>query len=85
MEGVKAIGFDVPASAEAVPDVVSCPGTTTCRIGITNSQNFARQALAEADADPLAKGLSVHVSGCQEFLRPAPRGRFRPARHGQED
>ncbi|MGE5515869.1 MAG: nitrite/sulfite reductase [Bacteroidota bacterium] len=63
--GVRAIGYDVPASAEAVPDVVSCPGTTTCRIGITNSQSFARQALAEAEADPAAKGLSVHVSGCQ--------------------
>jgi sulfite reductase (NADPH) hemoprotein beta-component len=63
--GVKAIGFDVPESAEAIADVLSCPGTTTCRIGITNSQNFARQALAEANADPLAKGLSVHVSGCQ--------------------
>lgn len=64
-EGVKAIGFDVPASAEAIPDVVSCPGTTTCRIGITNSQNFARQVLVEANDDPVAKGLSVHVSGCQ--------------------
>lgn len=63
--GVKTIGFDVPASAEAVPDVVSCPGTTTCRIGITNSQTFARAALEQANADPLAKGLSVHVSGCQ--------------------
>lgn len=63
--GVKAIGFDVPVSAEEVPDVVSCPGTTTCRIGITNSQNFAREALAQADADPAAKGLSVHISGCQ--------------------
>jgi sulfite reductase (NADPH) hemoprotein beta-component len=64
-EGVKAIGFDVPDSAEAIPDVVSCPGTTTCRIGITNSQSFARQVLGEANADPAAKGLSVHVSGCQ--------------------
>lgn len=62
---VRAIGFDVPASAEAVPDVVSCPGTTTCRIGITNSQNFAREALAQASSDPAAKGLSLHVSGCQ--------------------
>jgi len=61
----KAIGFDVPASAEDVPDVISCPGTTTCRIGINNSQNFAKQALASANADPLAKGVSIHVSGCQ--------------------
>jgi len=65
IEGVKAIGYDVPVSAEDVPDVISCPGTTTCRIGITNSQSFGRQVLADANADPLAKGLSVHVSGCQ--------------------
>lgn len=64
-EAVRAIGYDVPAAAADIADVVSCPGTTTCRIGITNSQNFARQALREANADPLAKGLSVHVSGCQ--------------------
>lgn len=63
--GVKAIGFDVPASADDVPDVLSCPGTTTCRIGITNSQSFGRVALEQANADPLAKGLSVHISGCQ--------------------
>lgn len=62
---VKAIGLDVPASADDIPDVVSCPGTTTCRIGINNSQSFARQALESANADPLAKGVSVHVSGCQ--------------------
>ena len=65
VDGVRAIGFDVPASAADVPAVISCPGTTTCRIGITNSQSFARQALASAQADPLAKGVSTHVSGCQ--------------------
>lgn len=62
---VKAIGFDVPVSAEDVPDVVSCPGTSTCRIGITASQSFARNALDAANADPTAKGISLHVSGCQ--------------------
>lgn len=62
---VRAIGLQVPASAEEAPSVISCPGTTTCRIGITNSQNFARQAFASAQLDPLAKGISVHVSGCQ--------------------
>lgn len=65
VDGVTAIGLQVPVSAEQAPTVISCPGTTTCRIGITNSQSFARQALASALDDPLAKGLSVHVSGCQ--------------------
>ena len=63
--GVTAIGLQVPASSEEAATVISCPGTTTCRIGITNSQNFARQAFASAQNDPLAKGVSVHVSGCQ--------------------
>ena len=62
---VRAIGLLVPSSAAEAPAVVSCPGTTTCRIGITSSQTFARQALASALSDPLAKGISVHVSGCQ--------------------
>lgn len=65
VDAVTAIGLQVPVSAEQAPTVISCPGTTTCRIGITNSQSFARQALASALNDPLAKGLSVHVSGCQ--------------------
>lgn len=62
---VRAIGLDVPSRAEDVPDVISCPGTTTCRIGITNSQTFGRQVLAEAEGDETAKGISVRVSGCQ--------------------
>ncbi len=62
---VKAIGFDVPAHADDVPDVISCPGTTTCRIGITNSQSFGHQVEREARGAVSARGVSVHVSGCQ--------------------
>jgi sulfite reductase beta subunit-like hemoprotein len=62
---VRAIGFDVPAMAEDVPEIISCPGTTTCRIGITNSQTFARQVAVSASGDAAARGVSVHVSGCQ--------------------
>jgi len=58
-------GIPVPQSAEAALDVISCPGTTTCRIGITNSQNFAAQVLREAAGDAGAAGASVRVSGCQ--------------------
>ncbi|OAN44692.1 sulfite reductase [Paramagnetospirillum marisnigri] len=64
-EAVRAIGFDVPAQAEDVPDVVSCPGTTTCRIGITNSQGFGLHVEQQARDDISARGVSVHVSGCQ--------------------
>ena len=62
--GVKAIGFDVPKSGDAVPHVVSCPGTTTCRIGITSSQGLARVVEAHGKNDPLAAQFSVHISGC---------------------
>lgn len=62
---VRDLGFDVPESAEDVPDVVSCPGTTTCRIGITNSQSFGIHLEKAARGAADAKGVSVHVSGCQ--------------------
>jgi len=62
--GLKALGFDVPAKGETVPHVVSCPGTTTCRIGITSSQGLARVVEANAKTDPLAGNVSVHISGC---------------------
>ena len=61
--GLKAIGFDVPASAAEIPDIISCPGTT-CRIGITSSQLFAttlEPTLQAAGTDQVA----VRVSGCQ--------------------
>jgi sulfite reductase beta subunit-like hemoprotein len=63
--GVRKLGFDVPSHADDVPDVVSCPGTTTCRIGITNSQSFGLQVEKEARGAANARGVSVHVSGCQ--------------------
>jgi sulfite reductase (NADPH) hemoprotein beta-component len=62
---LRAINIDVPTSAADSADVVSCPGTTTCRIGITNSQSFGREVWADSKDDPSAKGVSVRVSGCQ--------------------
>ena len=45
-DAVRKLGFGVEDKPGDEADVVSCPGTTTCRIGITNSQNFG-QELAE--------------------------------------
>jgi len=64
VDGIKAIGFDVPGKNDVVPHVVSCPGTTTCRIGITSSQGLARVVEAQGKNDPLAAQFSVHISGC---------------------
>ncbi|RMH05669.1 MAG: HEPN domain-containing protein [Nitrospirae bacterium] len=53
--------------AEHAEDIVACPGTDTCGLGITSSKGLAR-ALAEIfppgqTADDL-NGVSVHISGC---------------------
>lgn len=53
--------------AEGVEDIVACPGTDTCGLGITSSKGVAR-ALAEvfpAGKTPEdLKGVTVKVSGC---------------------
>ncbi len=62
---VRALKLGVPDNAREVPDVVSCPGTSTCRIGITSSREFAKLALAQSQGDRNANGVTVRVSGCQ--------------------
>ena len=65
VDAVRKLGFGVEDKPGDEADVVSCPGTTTCRIGITNSQNFG-QELAELVRNYEAKpGVSVKISGCQ--------------------
>jgi len=65
VEVLKSLNIEVPSSAADSTDVVSCPGTTTCRIGITNSPGLAHAVLAEAATDATARGVSVRISGCQ--------------------
>lgn len=65
VERLKAINIEVPVSAAESTDLVSCPGTTTCRIGITNSPGLARAVLEDAANDPSARGIAVRISGCQ--------------------
>ncbi len=62
---LEAINILVPASSAETADVVSCPGTTTCRIGITNSPGFGRAVWEDAQNDPTARAISVRISGCQ--------------------
>ncbi len=62
---LEAINILVPASAAETADVVACPGTTTCRIGMTNSPGFGRAVWEDAQNDPTARGISVRISGCQ--------------------
>jgi sulfite reductase beta subunit-like hemoprotein len=56
------------AGASEVSDVVSCPGTDSCKLGITSSMglNSAVQERIEAMqiTDPLTRGVHIKMSGC---------------------
>jgi sulfite reductase beta subunit-like hemoprotein len=56
------------AGGEKITDVVSCPGTDSCKLGITSSMglNQAVQERLEAMAidDPLVTKLHIKMSGC---------------------
>jgi sulfite reductase (ferredoxin) len=56
------------AGADEISDVVSCPGTDSCKLGITSSMglNQAVQERIEAMGitDPLTRRLHIKMSGC---------------------
>jgi len=62
---IREIGLPVQDQIGDEPDLVSCPGTTTCRIGITNSQDFGRELVEVARKFPPKPNLTVRISGCQ--------------------
>jgi sulfite reductase (ferredoxin) len=67
-EELSAIGLAAP-DAESLVDVTSCPGTDTCKLGISSSRGLAsvlRTAMAERslNLDAAIKGLRIKVSGC---------------------
>jgi len=54
--------------ARAIADVVACPGTETCRLGITSSRGLAealQPLMADFRTDPTLSGITVKASGCQ--------------------
>jgi sulfite reductase (NADPH) hemoprotein beta-component len=63
--GVRALGLEVEETEGDVADVVSCPGTTTCRLGITNSQNFSREIIDQVRNYAPLPSVAVKISGCQ--------------------
>jgi sulfite reductase (ferredoxin) len=65
---LRAIGL-AEAGAETVTDVTACPGTDTCKLGISSSRGLAgelrrRLELAEDKLDQAAKSLHIKCSGC---------------------
>lgn len=68
-KALKDLGFAEP-EAYTITDVVACPGTDSCKLGITSSMGLGkaiRDALASWNGlleDPLIKKLHVKISGC---------------------
>ena len=59
--------------AETIVDVTSCPGTDTCKLGISASRGLAgelreRLAARSEELDEAIKGLRIKVSGCFNFF-----------------
>ena len=67
-ERLKEIGFG-DAGALEITDVVSCPGTDSCKLGITSSMGLAR-AITDAtqvidkEEDSLVRQMHIKMSGC---------------------
>ena len=66
-ERLKALDLGEPGAQE-ITDVVSCPGTDSCKLGITSSMglNLAiRERLAEMQiTDDLTRRIQIKMSGC---------------------
>lgn len=64
---LKELGLGEPG-ADEVMDVVSCPGTDSCKLGITSSMGLnaaIREKLATMDlTDPLTRKVHIKMSGC---------------------
>jgi sulfite reductase (ferredoxin) len=56
------------AGAHTVTDVVSCPGTDSCKLGITSSMGLNQAVEARVTAmgieDPLTRKVHIKMSGC---------------------
>ncbi len=65
--GLREIGLG-DAGAQEITDVTSCPGTDSCKLGITASMGLGRaiqDGLATEDlADPLVRQMHIKISGC---------------------
>ena len=68
-EKLAAVGMADPGANE-LSDVVSCPGTESCSLGITSSQGLAGNlwdALSEYKShDELARNIRINISGCPD-------------------
>ncbi|HEX8754612.1 MAG TPA: nitrite/sulfite reductase [Solirubrobacterales bacterium] len=56
------------SGANEINDVISCPGTDSCKLGITSSMGLNRAIQERIEAmeisDPLTRGVHIKMSGC---------------------
>jgi sulfite reductase beta subunit-like hemoprotein len=56
------------AGADTITDTVSCPGTDSCKLGITSSMGLNRAIQDKVESlnisDPLTKKIHIKMSGC---------------------
>jgi sulfite reductase beta subunit-like hemoprotein len=65
-DALNAVGLGAPG-AESIVDLVACPGTDTCKLGISSSRGLAgelRRRLLETPAPEAARDLHIKCSGC---------------------
>jgi sulfite reductase beta subunit-like hemoprotein len=66
-ERLGALGLNT-AGADEISDVVSCPGTDSCKLGITASMGLNRAVQERIDemqiTDPLTRKVHIKMSGC---------------------
>ncbi len=62
-----ALGLGAP-DAQEIEDVVSCPGTDSCKLGITSSMGLNRAVQERVRSmgidDPVTRKMRIHMSGC---------------------
>lgn len=65
--GLRELGL-ADAGADTITDVVSCPGTDSCKLGITSSMGLNRAIQERVESmnltDPLTKRIHLKMSGC---------------------
>jgi len=66
-ERLKALGLAEPGARE-ITDTVSCPGTDSCKLGITSSMGLNRAIKQRVEEmrieDPLTRKIHIKMSGC---------------------
>lgn len=61
---VRKLGFEVGMDATALSNLVSCPGTSTCTIGITDSSALAREIISDHEGFGHLPATNIRISGC---------------------